>query len=328
MTGNRASVGARQPGLRIRRLSVWRGAHPGQDRIELAADNGMVGAGEGAWCEHTLSRAAEIVLGRSPFEAEAIYDELASAEGQTPGGLDIALWDLAGKSLGIPSALLLGKTYRSKALACASVRDSSRPEGFRMWRWAPRFVEEVRGGFDCGFRLTVANQAEALDLGACLDKPAAFWESPLIENDAEGYRGLREKLAIPIAASGGSGLDLLIRDLVQPRLVDIVIPEIGRIGLTGIRRLAYYCWLFRVRGAVECSGSAVSAAAALAAAACFVPTTNALAAPAPFVVMPAESDSAAWIDREGMLAVPCGPGLGVEAVQLARSPDIALGELP
>ena len=93
--------------------------------------------------------------------------------------------------------------------------------------------------------------------------------------------------------------------------MDVAIPEIARFGLTGIRRLAYYCWLFRVRGAVECSGSAVSTAAALTAAALYVPVTNAIAAPAPFVVMPVENEAAGGLDGDGTLAVSAGPGLGM-----------------
>jgi L-alanine-DL-glutamate epimerase-like enolase superfamily enzyme len=327
LTGTFAIAERKQASLRISQISITRGARPGEDLIRVTVGNGIAGFGEGAWCEQALRRSPEIVLGRSPFEMEAIYDELAS-EGETPGGLDIALWDLAGKSMSVPSASLLGKVHRSKVLACAAVADCSRPEPFRMWRWQPASMQEVRGGFDCGVRSTAASEREALAAAASLDRALAFWESPLVESDIEGYCHLRRESAIPIAASGALGLDQLIRDLIQPRLVDIVIPEIGRIGLTGARRLAYYCWLFRVRAAVACAGNGVGAAAALAAAACFVPVTNAIAAPAPFVLLPEKSESALCVDGEGMLVLPGGSGLGVGATPAGRPPDILLGEKP
>jgi L-alanine-DL-glutamate epimerase-like enolase superfamily enzyme len=178
----------------------------------------------------------------------------------------------------------------------------------------------VEGGFGCGVRLTAANAGEALAIGARLQvRPLAFWETPLDESDAEGYRALRQAVAVPIAVRGSGGLDALVRTLVQHSLVDIVIPEIARFGLTGIRRLAYYCWLFRVRGAVACSGSATAIAAARAAAALYVPVTSAIAAPAPFVVMPAGAGVPA------LLTGAPGPGLGISAPPLT-APDFVWGD--
>ncbi|MCL5742808.1 MAG: hypothetical protein M1541_02600, partial [Acidobacteria bacterium] len=65
--------------------------------VEVRTDAGLIGYGEGPLCEETLRRPG-LVIGRSPFEAEAIFEEL-SANGASPGGLDLALWDLMGKSL-------------------------------------------------------------------------------------------------------------------------------------------------------------------------------------------------------------------------------------
>jgi len=314
-------------GPRVARVAIARGPSPGTDRIEVRTQDGLTGFGEGYWGERGLRRAPEILLGRSPFEAEAIYDELAAADPDTPGGLDMALWDLMGKALGRASAALLGKTSRARVVACAAVRDAGPPDGYRMWRLESETAEAVEGGFACGVRLTAASLDEALAIGAQLEtKPLAFWESPLAEDDVDGYRRLRHALAIPIAGRGARGLDALLRTLVQHRLVDVVVPEIARFGLTGIRRLAYYCWLFRVRGAVECSGSAVSTAAALAAAALYVPVTNAVAAPAPFVVMPTEAEAAADLDAAGTLAVSAGPGLGIGEPPLLTAADVILGE--
>lgn len=314
-------------GPRVARVVIARGPCPGTDRIEVRTQDGLAGFGEGYWGERGLRRAPEILLGRSPFEAEAIYDELAAADPDTPGGLDMALWDLMGKALGTASAALLGKTFRARVVACAAVRGAGPPDGYRMWRLEPETAEAVEGGFTCGIRLTAATVDEALAMGAHLEtRPLAFWESPLAEDDVDGYRRLRHALAIPIAARGVRGLDALLRTLVQHRLVDVVVPEIARFGLTGIRRLAYYCWLFRVRGAVECSGSAVSTAAALAAAALYVPVTNAIAAPAPFVVMPVEAEAAAGLDAAGTLAVSAGPGLGIGEPPPLTAADVILGE--
>src|SRR5512140_2615544 len=93
---------------RVARVAIARGPRPGTDRIEVQTQDGLTGFGEGYWGERGLRRAPEILLGRSPFEAEAIYDELAAAAPDAPGGLDMALWDLMGKALGTASTTLLG----------------------------------------------------------------------------------------------------------------------------------------------------------------------------------------------------------------------------
>ena len=158
---------------RVARVAIARGPRPGTDRIEVRTQDGLTGFGEGYWGERGLRRAPEMLLGRSPFEAEAIYDELAAADPDTPGGLDMALWDLMGKALGTASAALLGKTFRARVVACAAV-GRRRPSGsYWMWRSEPETAEAVEGGFECGVRLTAASVDEALAMGAHL-KPGLW----------------------------------------------------------------------------------------------------------------------------------------------------------
>jgi L-alanine-DL-glutamate epimerase-like enolase superfamily enzyme len=283
---------------RIVRIAVERGKRPAEDRIQASADNGVSGFGEGLWAEAVLSARPELLMGRSPFEAEAIYDDLTLLAGEPPGGLDIALWDLAGKLMGAPSAALIGKTWRQRI---RTLRRIQLEPPVREWNAA--------GG---GVLLTLPSAEAALETAACLEKtPPEFWETPLPENDLDGYRTLRNAVALPLAAGGRRGMDTLL-GLLQNRLVDIAIPDVARYGLTGLRRLAYYCWLFRVRGAVACSGSDLALAAAVTGAAGYVRTTNAMAAPEPFIVTPAGA---------GTLHLPAGAGLGT-AVTI--TPDLEL----
>src|SRR5262245_14845965 len=102
----------------IERVSVWR--RPDADFVEVRLAEGLLGYGEGRWCESLLTAEPERVLGRTPLEAEAIFDELTAVSGETPGGLDIAIWDLAGKILEQPIASFFGKPYRDRVLACAN----------------------------------------------------------------------------------------------------------------------------------------------------------------------------------------------------------------
>ena len=62
-----------------------------------------------------LRRHPELVIGRSVLEAEAIYDDLRPPAGAqhdrgepSSAGLDAAIWDAMGHTLGLPLAKLLG----------------------------------------------------------------------------------------------------------------------------------------------------------------------------------------------------------------------------
>ena len=240
----------------ITRIEVHRGSTEFCDQIRIYTACGLTGCGEGRWPEQALQAAPALLLGRSAFEFEAIYEDLTAAGGETPGGLDMALWDICGKALHRPARELFGKVYRTRV---------------------------------------AVNPGEK------------FAEAPAQSGD------------LPVAASGASGLDALVHELVQEKAIDIAIPDIASYGLTGLRRLAYLCWVFRVRLAVRCSGSALSTMAALQAAACFAPVSNAIAAPAPFLVMPP------GLQPPGDLEVPVGYGLGVTVMESRGLPDFALG---
>jgi L-alanine-DL-glutamate epimerase-like enolase superfamily enzyme len=220
------------------------------DLVEVRATEGLIGHGEGAWCEHQLRSKPGLVIGRSAFEVEAIFEEL-SAHGETPGGLDLALWDLVGKAVAMPVSRVLGKQYRTSVQVCGSFHETQ---------------------------------------------------------------------SAPVAAGIELPLDALVRDLVQNRRADIAMQDVGRCGLTGLRRLAYLCWLYRVRLAPCSPGTLTGTAAALHAAACIPPVTNAIAAPPVFVVVAGQAD--------GMMEVSSRPGLGVDVDPVAEDIVYQAGAAP
>jgi glucarate dehydratase len=98
--------------------------------IKAMTDNGLLGWGEscsGANVEsvvEALQAMAPFVLGRSPWESEAIRRELwhhgvwmfrKPTASFAYAGIDIALWDLCGKSCGQPLYNLFGGRVRSRA---------------------------------------------------------------------------------------------------------------------------------------------------------------------------------------------------------------------
>jgi L-alanine-DL-glutamate epimerase-like enolase superfamily enzyme len=236
--------------------------------VTVRGAGGLVGRGEGRCCAEAARRA----IGRSPFEMEAVFDEVAEACGDTAGGLDMALWDLAAQAAGKRVREIFGKPYRGEAQVCRVVEDEAA-------------LARVPCGERRGLHLRAGGVEEALAIGRRLEKlHLEFWSSPLDEADLSGYRRLREEIAVPVAAGAGVTLDVLLRDFVQNRLVDVALADVARCGLTGLRRLAYFGWVFGVRVAPVCSGSPAALAAATEAALCFPPVTSAIAAP-PVVVV-------------------------------------------
>lgn len=127
--------------------------------VEVSTDAGLTGWGEGRWGGDILRKNPELVVGRSPFEVEAIFDELTELEqvayhkvprnAPSQGGLDTALWDLVGQAAGKPISEVLGKRYRDRVMPYASA-------GYRKPSWnkdlLKGYADEYRRCVKDGFR--------------------------------------------------------------------------------------------------------------------------------------------------------------------------------
>ena len=112
--------------------------HGPQTHIRIYTDEGIYGQGEAtdaavgtASLVHGWRR---MLVGRDPLNVEAIWERIrtggifAGAQGgqyiTALSGLEIALWDLAGKALGLPVYQLLGGKFRDKVrIYCDSDMD-------------------------------------------------------------------------------------------------------------------------------------------------------------------------------------------------------------
>ncbi|MCY7360249.1 MAG: mandelate racemase/muconate lactonizing enzyme family protein, partial [Rudanella sp.] len=114
------------PKLKITKIRYY--AAPGYNKplfnqargiVEIQTDGGIVGIGEGG-SKDMVEQLAQMIIGENPFRIEDIWQRLYRGMFYPPGrekihaqgAIDMALWDLKGKALGVPVYELLGGATR------------------------------------------------------------------------------------------------------------------------------------------------------------------------------------------------------------------------
>lgn len=309
------------------------------------------------------------IVGGSAFDIRRHWQAMRSALSGRAGGMlvealagvDIALWDVVGRALGQPVHRLLGGVGRREVDCYASSVNWADAQtmqaqarhvvamGFRTVKvklGAPvgRAIEAaaaVREAVGPGVALGVdANWAYSLDEAVAVGQALqglgyVFFEEPIVPEDLDGYAHLRRSLAIPLAAGESDYTVAHAAQLITPRLVGLIQPDVARAGgISETRDIATLAHAHHVgyaphvgwSGAV-CVAASLQLAAAMPAFRTFEcmfvgnPLRDALTA-AP-VGAPAQL-------VDGRLPVPQGPGLGIEvdwdrvdALRIDRGPGQA-----
>lgn len=335
--------------------------------VKITADDDLIGFGEAkapvtpeATREIIRDLLAPLVLGADPLDIDVLWQRMYGAmrlRGHLSGflleaisGVDLALWDLAGKALGPPACTLLGGRYRERVKVYASglpglkragetaaaerLQHDARAlvsQGFKAIKLAIGFgpdtdVETVRAvrdavGPDVELFCDAAGNydvAQASRLGRELERLGVGWlEAPLPPEHVEGHAQLAQALDLPIAT------DLLstryhVREFLVRGALDIVQPDVCRAGgLSECRRIAQLADVFGAGFAPHVSiGSAIQ----------FAASAHIAAATPNFVIMEywtGENPIGNPVLKEplrledGMLVVPSGPGLGLEINEAA-----------
>jgi D-galactarolactone cycloisomerase len=327
--------------------------------VRIETDDGVVGWGEviGRWTPKSYALIvsdllAPRILGRDPFQVESLWaamnDSLYGRGGgmlvEAIAGVDIALWDLMGRSLGVPIHRLLGGVGRQSLAAYAS---SIMVEGTDETRLAAeqlaasRFKavklkvagelerdlervalvrsilgSEIRLFVDVNWGYTVD---EALEFGRRAARYDVDWlEEPLRPHDREGYVRLGERSEVPIAAGESEYTAVGLRDLIASRSLAYVQPDVTRAGgITETKRIAELAHVFDIAYAphVGFSGAVcVAATIQLAAAAPNFHAIETMVIPNPLreSLTLEPIGSAAQLTDDGQIPVPLGPGLGID----------------
>ncbi|MBM3745532.1 MAG: mandelate racemase/muconate lactonizing enzyme family protein [Acidobacteria bacterium] len=115
--------------------------------VKIESDAGIFGIGEaygspGVGVKEQVLALKPALVGQDPLEIDRIFvglgtrtDGSAHALMRAVSGLEMALWDLAGKTLGLPAATLLGGRFRERVRMYdhAAPRDMLSPASCREW---------------------------------------------------------------------------------------------------------------------------------------------------------------------------------------------------
>jgi L-alanine-DL-glutamate epimerase-like enolase superfamily enzyme len=331
--------------------------------VEVVTESGIIGWGE--CLGRTGSPAYAAIIERILAPAVIGEDALAisrlhrimqrTLSGRAGGmlmeaiaGVDIALWDIAGKVARQPVHRLLGGEARASVEAYASSinwtdDDEAQAEceaalvfGFKtikvkIGRPIERAKRRIalmrqiagdRAGLavdsNCAYSCSEAREVAA----ALVDNGYVWFEEPIQADDIEGYRRLRAECAVMLAAGEGDFTAWQARELVGERLVGLIQPDVARAGgVTETRRIAELAHVHHVAyaphvgwsGAI-CAAASLQLAAAMSAFRCYEcmvfdnPLRDGLLAEP-------VGERSQLLD--GALAVPMGPGLGVEVDRAA-----------
>lgn len=212
----------------------------------------------------------ELLIGENPLETERLWQKMyrrtmyagrRSVTITAMAAIDMALWDIKGKHFGEPIHRLLGGNQHERILAYASIlfgRDGQATADIgRRWReasyqavkfgWEPMGQSE-RVDIDLvrGAREGIGEDGILLiDAGCVWDSRTALrraqafaefrpeWlEEALYPDDVEGYRWLRDRSPIPIAAGEEECGRHSFRPLIDARALDVYQVDLSRNGFT------------------------------------------------------------------------------------------------
>jgi L-alanine-DL-glutamate epimerase-like enolase superfamily enzyme len=255
--------------------------------VRVHTDDGVSGVGEispmNAAVTHTLvtEALAPLVVGQDPAEIERLWHKMfhapyklgpMGAHLEAIAGIDIALWDIAGKVAGQPLYALLGGRFREAPEVYASsmqrgmtpAEEAARAvsfaeQGYRAykihsatpWMYDTGFdqtidtVREMRAAVGDDFDILVdVNNAyyphTAIKVARALERYNVWhFEEPLAAHDHDGYAELARAVDIPIAGGEQEYTRWQFRDLILHAHLDILQPDVIKCGgITEFRRIA------------------------------------------------------------------------------------------
>jgi L-alanine-DL-glutamate epimerase-like enolase superfamily enzyme len=360
----------------IEALPVW-GGFRNFLFVVVDTDEGISGVGEAGLTGRELAVMGAIehfkplLIGQDARRIEYIWQMLfrggffpaERALGAAISAIDIALWDIKGKALGVPVYELLGGLARDKVVCYphnvgATVPElvesclRSKEEGWKFVRWGlpedggilePAAAVRAAIAQFQAVREAVGDDVElAFDVHTRLDLADAvrlcrevepfrpyFMEDPLRSESAESFKTLRPRTHVPLAAGEQYSSKWEFRQLIEEEWIDYARIDMSLVGgFSEAKKVAGWCETHYIKVAVHNPIGPVATAAHLQLHLA-IPNAGVMELPRRTGttltdIVPVQPE---W--QDGHLLPPTRPGLGIEFDrEAARRTPFRMTELP
>ena len=329
--------------------------------VKIVTDEGIYGIGEASLSGRSLAvvgalehHIKPLLIGQDATRIEHIWQDIFRGTFWRGGpvlqsalaGVDIALWDLAGKALGVPTYRLLGGATRDKVLVYRHTGGSTPEqlietaqrqleEGWKVLRISP--IDTIEGGFNqklavmrgiehfSALRKAIGDEAEvifevhtrltptrAIELCNGIEEYHPFFvEDPIRSENPASFATLREHTNVPIGTGEQLPTKWMFRELIEGELIDYIRVDICHTGgITEGKKIATMAEVHYQELACHYTSSPVSSAAMLH-----------LNMSIPNCAVQEYAPSSGWMDEviqhdlqteDGYLLPTDAPGLGID----------------
>jgi galactonate dehydratase len=331
--------------------------------VKVSTDSGLYGVGEGTLefreltVEQAIKELARDLIGKNPHNIEAFWHD-AYRDSYWRGGpvlmsalsaIEMALWDIKGKDLGVPVYQLLGGKVRDSVPCYANawfVRAKTPEEfavkaidatqaGFTGLKWDPfgsawqnLTPKEMSEALDCvaAVRDAVGSQVHllieghgrfniptAIRVGRALEEfNILFFEEPIPPDNKEGLADVRRSVPVAIAAGERLYNRYDYREFFRLGCADFIQPDVSHAGgILEVRKIAAMAEAYHIPFCPHNPIGPVANAATLQLAAC-TPNFYLLETMANDVPFRGKITTESIIFKDGQMVISDKPGLGID----------------
>lgn len=254
--------------------------------IRLITDEGLIGIGEATEGLSTKPVAAAVTelrplfIGEDPRDVGALWDRMHKGlflgQNAAMSGIEMACWDILGKSLDVPVWRLLGGTMRKRIRAYANgwyqgPRDPGffaeraaavKAMGYTALKFDPfgdayRFLERdemlrsldivaaVRDAVGPSIDLLIEGHdrfsvSTAIEVGRALEEYTPFWfETPVMSTEVESTAEVARAIPVRVVSGERFSRKADFARLLETRVIDVIQPEILHSGgVSGLVKIA------------------------------------------------------------------------------------------